>query len=150
MVLDRLENMAAYRSLGDGFAKVIDYLKGLDVLRLPIGDFEVDGRAVYGFIKEKQLTKENERWEAHRRYADVQMILGGSERMGYQPYTGQTVSEPYNPDKDVEFFVGTGGSELLLNPGDFAIFLPGELHRPDCPTAKGPLSRKMVIKVLLL
>ncbi len=149
MVLDRLENMDAYRTLGDGFAKAIDYLKGIDVLQMPISEFTIDECAVYGFIKEKQLTKENEKWEVHRRYADIQLVLGGSERMGFQPYTNQPVSEPYNPDKDVELFVGNVGSELILNPGDFAIFFPGELHRPDCPTAKGPLSRKMVIKVLI-
>ena len=38
-------------------------------------------------------------------------------------------------------------SYLALQPGDFAIFWPGELHRPLCTlTTPGPV-KKLVVKV---
>ena len=148
MIIDRLEHIEQYRGLGEGFAKAIEFLKNIDIFAAPLGEFEIDGRAVYGFAKETELTRENLRWEAHKKYADIQIILHGAERMGYTPYAGQPVAEPYNVQKDVLFFAENGrGLECTLGPGDFMIFLPGEPHRPDCPVPGAPISRKMVLKV---
>jgi len=148
MILDQLSHIGRYRGLSENFSKAISFLQGTDVFALPLGTFEIDGRSVYGFVKETALTKENTRWEAHDKYADIQLILGGAERIGYVPYTSQPVEEPYSEEKDIAFFSEPGpGAESTLHPGDFMIFLPGELHRPDCPVSGSDAARKMVIKV---
>ena len=150
MILDRLSHMERYRGLERNFSKAVSFLQRPDVFSLPLGEFEIDGRSVYGFVKETGLTRENIRWEAHEKYADIQIILGGAERIGFVPFSSQPVAEPYNAEKDIAFFLEAGtGVECTLRPGDFMIFLPGELHRPDCPVPGEPVSRKMVIKVLV-
>lgn len=148
MILDRLEHIHRYRSLGENFSKAIDYLVKTDVFSLPLGEIEIDGRDLYGFTKETLLTHENQRWEAHRLYADIQLILDGAERIAYTPFDNQPVSEAYNAEKDVLFYSESGsGLECSLGRGDFMVFMPGELHRPDCPIEGHPLSRKLVVKI---
>lgn len=148
MIFDRLECIKRYRGLGEGFVKAADFLENADVFSLPLGEFEIDGRAVYGFVKETALERENLRWETHEQYVDIQILLGGAERIGYIPFSGQPVAVPYSAEKDVAFFAEPSkGLECALRPGDFVIFLPGELHRPDCPVPGECLSRKMVLKV---
>ncbi len=147
MVVDRLERLGLYASLGEGFAKAAQFLAGKDAATFALGDVEIDGREVYAFVKQTELTKENTAWEAHERYADIQIILDGAERMGYLPFLQQEVVTPYNPEKDCGFYQGDAGTELTLAAGDFVIFLPGELHRPDCPVGAQSVSKKMVVKV---
>ncbi len=148
MILDHLSHIERYHGLSENFLKAVAFLQNTDVFALPLGEFEIDGRSVYGFVKETALAKENTRWEAHEKYADIQLILGGAERIGYVPYTSQPVAEPYSEEKDIAFFSESGlGTECILHSGDFMIFLPGELHRPDCPVSGAPVARKMVIKV---
>lgn len=148
MIIDTLQNIARYRGLGENFAKAVDFLESADVFALPLGNFEIDGRAAYGFVTEKSLERENLRWEAHEVYADIQLNLGGAERIGWLPLAGQPTEAPYNPEKDIAFYTEPSkGLECRLHPGDFMIFLPGELHRPDCPVPGEPMARKMVVKV---
>lgn len=147
MILDRFANIAIYRGLGEGFDKAIQFLTNTDVFALPLGNVEIAGRAVYAFVKETLLETENEAWEAHERYADIQMILAGSERMGFAPFNGQEAKKAYDAQKDIGFYKVSAGSELLLSAGEFAVFLPGELHRPDCPANGAGVSRKMVVKI---
>lgn len=148
MILDRLEHISRYTNLGENFSKAVSFLMQNDVFALPLESFEIDGRLVYGFAKETQLTKENPRWEAHQLYADIQLILGGAERMNYIPTDSQPMTVEYNPTKDVAYYEDPSeGLGCILKPGDFMVFLPGELHRPDCPVEGYPFSRKVVIKV---
>ena len=150
MVIDRLENIAAYAGLGENFAKAIAFLQKTDLSALPLERFELDGRELFGFVKQTELETENLRWEAHRKYADIQLIVAGAERIGFAPYSGEAETVPFSQEGDIGFYQFEGaGTDVTLNAGDFAIFLPGELHRPDCPVGGKCTSRKMVIKVAL-
>ncbi|UUZ86577.1 YhcH/YjgK/YiaL family protein [Paenibacillus sp. P26] len=38
-------------------------------------------------------------------------------------------------------------SRILLRPGDFAVYWPGEVHRPNCHPDKGAHLVKLVVKI---
>jgi biofilm protein TabA len=85
-------------------------------------------------------------WEAHRAFADVQLMLEGSEYLGWaRALEGEG---PYDEAKDV--FLAPGAkdpSELALSPGLFSLFLPGEAHRPRAALGAPARVRKLVVKL---
>ncbi|MGL4893098.1 MAG: YhcH/YjgK/YiaL family protein, partial [Aeromonas veronii] len=52
-----------------------------------------------------------------------------------------------HPHPDLWFVDDDQTSYLALQPGDFAIFWPGELHRPLCTPNQPAQVKKLVVKV---
>lgn len=90
------------------------------------------------------------RWEAHREWADVQVILAGEERMDVASVEKLDLLEDLSPQRDMLYFADfQEGSPLRLGAGDLAIFLPIDGHRPGLQLDKPTLVRKLVVKVRL-
>lgn len=88
------------------------------------------------------------KFEAHRKYADVQLILSGEEIIGVMPTErmrlGSCIAE-YNPEKDVELYRDCGEYEAkLLRAGDFLILAPEDGHMPGVH-ADGPCEMKKIV-----
>src|SRR5262249_18280705 len=108
VILDQLAHAELYRRLGERFAAGFDYLKR-DLAQVADGRYEILGDDVFAMVQSYD-TKPQEagRWEAHRRYADIQFMISGRERMGVAPLERMKSQAPYDADKDVEFFTGEG------------------------------------------
>jgi YhcH/YjgK/YiaL family protein len=90
------------------------------------------------------------RWEAHREWADVQLILEGAERMDVAKLGRLNLKEDLSPQRDMQYFDDyPHGSTLRFESGDVAIFLPTDAHRPGLQIDGAQLVRKVVIKVRL-
>ncbi|MGB6221732.1 MAG: YhcH/YjgK/YiaL family protein [Haloferula sp.] len=103
-------------------------------------------------IEEAYRTKEpaEVRWEAHREWADVQLILAGEERMDVAKTASLKLEEDLSPQRDMLYFGDfDGGSRLCFEAGDVAIFLPSDGHRPGLHVGFSEFVRKVVIKVRL-
>ena len=69
-------------------------------------------------------------WEAHRRYADVQYIFEGAERMGHALlHQGLAVKQPYDETRDAMFF-DAHGSLFRVGTGEVAISCPTTFMSP--------------------
>ncbi len=101
-------------------------------LQAPLGKQEIDGLKLFCLVSEA-LTEPaaDRRGEFHQRYLDIQLLLRGEEWIGVGPYG--YVAEGDHPHPDLWFVEDEQTSYLALQPGDFAIFWPGELHRPLHP-----------------
>ena len=88
-------------------------------------------------------------WESHRHTADLQCGLSGGECVDWTPATGVLAAGLYDEHKDVDTWpVDLPSAETItLNQGRFAIFLPGELHRPAVANGRDPSVRKLVVKI---
>ena len=117
-------------------------------LRAP-GRYPIDGERLFALVQQLD-TFDNQRFEAHARYLDVQYLVSGNEKIGYLP---QGLTLPLLQDQlashDIAFYQAEQPAcELLLTPGMFAIFAPGELHRP-CGMLEQPINiKKVVLKIL--
>lgn len=103
-------------------------------------------------IEEAYQTKEpaEVRWEAHREWADVQLILAGKECMDVAKVESLMLVEDLSPQRDMLYFRDfDGGSRLCFEAGDVAIFLPSDAHRPGLRVGTSECVRKVVIKVRL-
>lgn len=89
------------------------------------------------------------RWEAHRVYIDIQVIVTGEELMEVTETSRLVVTEDRTPEKDVLFFGNYDeGSVLRMRAGEIAVFYPIDAHKPSLAAGNpAALVRKTVIKV---
>lgn len=150
MILDRLTNADLYRGFHSRIAAALDWLRSTDLARLPLGKADIDGERVFALVQE-YIPKAMElgKFEAHRRYWDVQYVSSGEERIGWASLDSMTLFESYCAERDVAFFTGSG-SFLRVFAGSFAIFGPHDVHMPGiAPEHQNPAApvRKVVVKV---
>jgi biofilm protein TabA len=161
MILDKLENWKIYARLDPGLARGLAWLAGADLAGLGEGRHELDGDRLYANVQVYAPKPPAEcRWEAHRRYLDIQYLASGCEGMACAPWEKLKLLTPYDDAKDVEFFEpGPENSTCLAVTAPwFAVFFPQEAHRPGSSlAAPGPAGRvapetvkKIVVKVQVL
>ncbi len=149
MIYDQLINASVYRSLSPAFRAAFDYLAATDLAALPAGRHDVRGDEVYAIVQEIDLKPWSEgRWEGHRRYADIQLVLSGAEVMGFGDVDALTEDAAYDPQADLVFFRENEGQQVLVRAGEFTVFFPQDAHRPCIQPEDGaPNIRKVVVKV---
>jgi YhcH/YjgK/YiaL family protein len=132
-----------------GLERAFEYLARTDLAALPLGRTDIDGDDVYVMLSEAGTRPpEQVQFEAHRRYIDIQLVVRGQEAIGVAPLAGLATAQPYDAAKDIEFFAEPQTSETLaLRAGDFAVFTPGDAHRPSLHLDGPHISRKAVVKV---
>ena len=145
MITDRLANLHRYE--GDKrLTRAITFLDRADLKTLADGRYEIDGDAAYALVQRyTSKPPDRGRWEAHQRYADVQVVVEGTERLGYGPMAG-FARGTYDPAKDVEFLTGDGAF-VQLAAGDFVVLWPGEAHMPGMANGAPAPVTKVVVKI---
>jgi biofilm protein TabA len=148
MILDTLDCAPIYRGLPAGLVAALDFLQRTDLVTLPLGKMVIDGERLFALVQEYQPKPASQgKFEAHRRYWDVQYVARGVERMGYSHLSRMTVNEPHSDERDVAFFTGPG-DWLYVPAGTFAIFGPNDVHMPGVAVGDSP-NQPMVWKVVV-
>jgi YhcH/YjgK/YiaL family protein len=148
MVFDLLANAHLYAALGPRIARGLEFLANTDLAHLPVGRHEIDGSQLYALVSEYQPKPLAQgKWEAHKRYADLQFVASGVERFGVAPL-GQMQSGDYIPEKDISWLTGEGDI-LTVRAGQFLILWPGDAHMPGLESGVPGTVRKIVVKVAL-
>ncbi|WP_421260522.1 YhcH/YjgK/YiaL family protein [Aeromonas sp. 600774] len=113
----------------------------------PLGKSEIDGLKLFCLVSEEMTEPATDRrGEFHRDYLDIQLLLDGEEWIGVGPHEYADEGADY-PHPDLWFVDDEQTTYLALQPGDFAIFWPGELHRPLCTFNQPTKVKKLVVKV---
>lgn len=149
MILDHIGNATLYHRLGDRFAAAFRALQTPELLQAEPGRYELQGADLFA-LPQHYTTKPRDKgkWEAHRRYIDIQYVVSGAELMGHAPLANMSVTEPYNEEKDILFLSGQG-NYFTVTAGQFAIFYPHDVHMPTLAANDVPAPiHKIVIKVL--
>lgn len=146
MIIDLLANARLYSGLGAGIARGLEFLAGTDVKALAPGRHEIDGDRVFALVSDYPPKPPSQgRWEAHRRYLDLQFVASGVERFGVAPI-GRLESGDYIAEKDISWLTGSG-DYVTLAAGQFVIVWPGDAHMPGLDAGvPGPV-RKVVVKI---
>ncbi len=152
MIVDKLVNLEQYVHLHPNFKTALEYIKNNDLSQLEVGKYEIDGKEVY-LMREDYEPRPLEKcyFEGHQNYADIQIVLSGFEYMGYHNIQneGITITDAYNPEKDVEKYQIKNFTKVYLNDQMFAIVLPQDLHMPKLATEKQSFVKKAVFKIKL-
>jgi YhcH/YjgK/YiaL family protein len=120
---------------------------------LPPGRVEIDSPGVYATLSAYQTKPLGEAtYETHRRYADIQIILEGTELILACDPRSLTRAAPYDPGNDYELFTGdsSGSHRIILHNPGAVVFFPADAHCPGIAAEETPSPvRKLVVKVRL-
>jgi YhcH/YjgK/YiaL family protein len=147
MIIDRLENAAATAPLAPRLRQGLEWLRRTDLRALPEGRHDIEGDRLFALVQEYTTRRAAEcRWEAHRRYTDIQYVVSGVERMGYTNITRTSEQQSYDAERDVGFFE-PGNDFVTVHAGTFVIFAPEDVHAPGGAAGEPEIVRKIVLKV---
>ena len=113
MIIDVLENANLYREVNSKFNKAFNFLRNMDLLKLDMGKYEIEGTNIYAIVDNYfTRSKEEGLWEAHRRYIDIQFVVKNKEQMGYASL-GQMQIAQNMTKKKIFYFLKEPGAILL-------------------------------------
>jgi YhcH/YjgK/YiaL family protein len=147
MILDSLKNSGIYSGLDDRLAMAFDFLAETDFALFPDGKVELKGDEVFAIVQsyDSRLLEES-KWEAHRKYIDVQFIVDGAELIGVAKTDSLTPTTEYDNDGDCVLLEGTGDM-MTPSAGDFAVLYPWDAHMPGVAIDAPSPIRKVVVKI---
>ena len=147
MIIDRITNAYLYSSLSPAFKRAFEYLQQTDLGALANGKYEIDGENMYISVQEYDTKpKEQGKWEAHRRYIDIQYIIRGTEQIGCAHLAGLALTQAYDANRDVAFFSGEGDFSTMQE-GMFMVLFPEDAHMPCIAVGAPSPVKKAVVKI---
>lgn len=130
MIIDKIENISIYKNIPE-IAR--DFILSLKKGTPSLGK-HVLSESIYANV-ETYETKllENGKFEAHKDYIDVQILLKGHEQIFIAPQNNLTISESYDAKRDIEFYSDNIRSfqSIKLDGTNFAMLFPHEAHAPQ-------------------
>lgn len=91
---------------------------------------------------------EQKKAELHEQYIDIQLLLAGEERILYGVAGSARQCEEMHTEEDYQLCSAIEGMQRLdLTPGMYAVFMPGEPHKPGCVVKETEEIKKVVVKV---
>ncbi|MDZ4402015.1 YhcH/YjgK/YiaL family protein [Prosthecobacter sp.] len=149
MILDTLDHAARYESLNSRFAKAFAFLRTVDGTQA-LGRHDLDGDLCFALVQTYETKPlEKAKFEAHRKYIDVQFIFSGQETILWAPLASmQEETMAYSEEKEAALWKLTPDfTPLHVSAGHFAILWPQDAHAPCVEWEKPEQVFKVVVKV---
>ncbi len=112
----------------------------------PDGRYDIDDGIYVNVMTYGPRAAEGATFETHRKRADLQYIICGSELMGVPDIANARAVTAYDEQNDIE----TASAPLVLLPmraRGWALFLPGEGHAPSICDGECNRVKKAVFKI---
>jgi YhcH/YjgK/YiaL family protein len=147
--INRREFAVSYFKNKDRWDKAFKFLKNTDLLKLELKRYDIDDDNLFATVSEYiSKNEETAKFEAHRKYIDIQYVISGKEVMNVAPIaTVKEILVPYDATKDIEFVAVKEIVSFKANTDKFFIFFPGDAHRPGLKDGVNSPVRKIVVKV---
>ena len=112
------------------------------------GRYEVAGDDAYIMVSTYETNPINDerRFETHRDYIDIQLLLSGRELIGFAPLSALAVTDEYRPDYELYGMVDEF-DRVILEKGKLTVIYPNEPHAPGLAVNVPEKVRKIVIKI---
>jgi YhcH/YjgK/YiaL family protein len=149
MILDTLANSTRYEALNSRFAKAFAFLRTVDGTQA-LGRHDLDGDHCFALVQ-TYATKsiESAKFEAHRKYIDVQFIFSGRETILWAPLAAmKEETMAYDETKEAALWkLVPDVTPLHMSAGHFAILFPEDAHAPCVEWELSEQVLKVVVKV---
>ena len=147
MIQDKLTNAKTYYGLSARMQQAFEWLQNSDLTNMPDGKHVIDGEHIFANVQ-TYFTKDDAPYEGHRKYADIQYMIKGCERIGVTNYHNCSTTEEYNVDKDIEFLKNNSSDKYqMLEEGEFLVFYPQDAHQPALNPNEKLNVEKVIVKV---
>lgn len=147
MVYDKIDNIETYKGLSEDIYEGLKFLKNA-TLDLACGVHEINPR-LKAIVSEYETKPVNENgYEAHKKYIDIQYLLRGTEKNCCLPIENLKETKQYKEEIDAAFYTADKPTqELILGEGYFAIYWPQDGHMPGMQVEDTDTVKKVVVKV---
>ena len=145
-------DLALYSKINQNFAKVFEIAKDALTNIPEVAKYDIDGKNAFYMIQEYDTkSPEAARYETHKKYIDVQIILKGEEEIRFETLDKLTPQVEYIPDKDIAFWNMTDEYDSVrLIAGELSIIFPDEPHAPSLSASPEESHVvKLIAKILL-
>ena len=133
----------------EGVRRAIEWAREHDLSALSCGRNDIDGDALYVNVAEYDSKAfEDCKFEAHKRYIDVQVVASGIERIDSQVIAKCEAGE-FDEEGDFMLLEGEAATQVILEPGSFAAYFPDDAHKPGIAVDGASHNKKCVFKVLV-
>ena len=145
--INQLEFEKLYKANPHLWKKAFQWMKDTDLEAIDPGTYVIEEGDLKAIVSDAPAPMlEQVKWEAHKKFSDIQYIVRGKALMGIAPVSDASVSEAYDSDSDVAFF-NAEGEYFTADAGTFFIFTPEDAHRPGINVEGFDTVKKVVIKV---
>lgn len=148
MILDNIKNLRKYEQVHNQIKNIIDFLENFDKNDFKTGRIDINDNLFASLQTYEPLKACEKEFEVHKDYIDLQYLVTSTERIDFA--TEDSYGKAYEMDKEEDFFLTNDietFSKLTLSEGDFAIFFPGEFHKPGCALEDSGQVKKIVFKI---
>jgi len=148
MIYDKIDNLETYAGISEDIRLGLEWLRDVNP-NIEKGVYELSPR-VKAIVSEYTTQEVNENgYEAHRDYIDIQYLISGSEKICCLPLESLKESKTYRKEIDAAFYeeANINPLEMLVGNGYFAIFYPQDGHMPCLNFGKSENVKKVVVKI---
>lgn len=147
MIKDKLANAKTYYGLSARMQQAFEWLQNNDLANMPDGKHVINGEHLFANVQ-TYFTKDDAPYEGHRKYADIQYMINGREKVGVTDYLNCSTIEKYDVDKDIEFLKNNSNDYYqMLEEGEFLVFYPQDAHQPALNPDEKLNVKKVIVKV---
>ncbi len=150
MIFSSIKNLSENDFGQKYMACAAEFLATHNLDELPLGKTEIDGDNVFVNIMEFEPALPGEKdYEAHKIYADIHVVISGTESIAVAPLEQCVLKGEFNADADFGAYTNPGEETwVTLHAGDFLVTPPSDAHKPGCTLEKsGSKLKKAVMKV---
>ena len=146
MIFSALSQSSRYAALHPLFPRAFDYIRNTDLLAIEPGRYPIVGDDLFVIVESVSGRSRFEaKLECHRKYIDIQLVLEGTDEMGWRPLADcRAPIADYSAEKDIQFFRDAPATWIATPPGHFCIFFPEDAHAPL--VSDGEI-RKVIFKI---
>jgi biofilm protein TabA len=134
---------------GDVVRRALSFVANVNVTDMP-SLLEIDGKRMY-VMKQCPTTGtfEERLAEIHAQHADIHLVVEGEEWQGFaMSSSNNSAVEDRLDESDYALYEHVENeTRILLRPGDFSVYWPGEIHRPNCHPEGSVHLVKLVVKI---
>ncbi|MCQ2154748.1 MAG: YhcH/YjgK/YiaL family protein [Bacteroidales bacterium] len=133
------------------YRKAMEFIASGKLASLENGKYVIDGDNLFVNICDSELkTPEQARFEAHRKYIDIQVPLSREESYGIMPIEDCRQQDgEFNTEKDIVFFKDSVAEKTIYTaqPGQAVVFSPADAHAPLIGKCSQGTIHKAIFKV---
>lgn len=148
MIIDKLENGPLYEAVSPNLAYALKYLQEHkdELGKQPLGAVKLTEDVQIKYLSYRTVAG-TRKWESHLEFTDVQYMISGSERVGFN-----NAEFMVNPSKQAgkdQIYHDGAGDYILVPEGYFIVLFPGEAHMSKIADGVSAEVRKAAFKIRL-
>ena len=132
MIVTTLEKITDYSDIPYA-QEIVDFVKNFKNTDMQTGRYDIHGEDLFASVGAYETEPaEDRKFENHRTYIDLQILVKGSEEIHWAPVETLTMTEEsFSKGGDIAFYDGEALGCVVLKNDTCAILYENDAHKPN-------------------